>query len=69
VCADSEDQACALVRTALRLSDEPVTVIRTLAEAEWKGMGLKPFQVRQAPTKMKPVDQTIRQARKRGDEQ
>ena len=67
VCAENEDQACALVRTALRLSDEVISVIRTLPEREWKAMGLKPFQVKQAPQKLAPVKETIRQARKRGD--
>lgn len=68
VLAESEDQACTLVRTALRLSDEPITIVRILPEGEWKNMGLKPFQVGHTPHKIAPIDETIRQARKRADE-
>lgn len=68
VLADDEDQAHALVRTALRLTDEPLTVVRVLPEREWTGMGLKPFQVKHAPQKMAPVEEIVRLARKRGDE-
>ena len=51
VCALSEDENSVLnlVRTALRLSDEQLEVVRPLSEAEVQAMGLKPFQVKRMP--------------------
>lgn len=51
VCAVSEDEASVLtlVKTALRLEDEKLLVIRTLSEDEAHNLGLKPFQVKRIP--------------------
>lgn len=48
VCAlgDDEPAALKLVRTALRLDDEKLAVLRVLSEAETEALGLKPFQVK-----------------------
>ena len=48
VCALAENEAAvlALVRTAMRLEDEAIKVIRTLADHEAQQLGLKPFQVK-----------------------
>lgn len=44
--ADDEVSALALVKTALRLQDERVDVVRALTEAEAERLNLKPFQVK-----------------------
>lgn len=44
--ADNEDGALKLVKTALRLDDEVLQVIRALSESEAHTLGLKPFQVK-----------------------
>lgn len=51
VCALSEDEASVLtlVRTALRLEDEKLKVLRTMPDAEAHKIGLKPFQVKRLP--------------------
>lgn len=51
VCALADDEAAVLklVRTALRLEDEKLTVLRTLSDDEAQAMGLKPFQVKRTP--------------------
>jgi hypothetical protein len=48
VCALGESQAevLTLVRTALQLTDETLKIVRGLSDAEAKGLGLKPFQVK-----------------------
>jgi len=48
VCALAEDEhaVLTLVRTALRLEDEQVDVVRTLPDDEAQRLGLKPFQVK-----------------------
>jgi hypothetical protein len=46
VLSEDETAAVTLVRTALRLTDETVHVVRTLSDAEWRAKGLKPFQVK-----------------------
>ncbi len=48
VLAETQEGARTLVRTALQLDDQPLHVVRTLAETEWKEMGLKPYQVKHA---------------------
>lgn len=52
VCALSEDEASVLtlVRTALRLEDEQLEVVRTLPDSEAHKLGLKPFQVKRMPS-------------------
>lgn len=51
VCALADDEAAVLklVRTALRLEDEKLTVLRPLSDDEAHAMGLKPFQVKRTP--------------------
>ena len=48
VCAMAEDEAAVLtlVKTALRLEDEKLKVLRTLPDEEAHQLGLKPFQVK-----------------------
>ncbi|MGD9978962.1 MAG: hypothetical protein AB7H66_12095 [Hyphomonadaceae bacterium] len=48
VCAlgNTQTDVLTLVRTALQLTDETVSVVRELTDAEAKEFGLKPFQVR-----------------------
>lgn len=48
VCALADDEASVLklVRTALRLEDETVDVLRALPDEEAHQLGLKPFQVK-----------------------
>jgi hypothetical protein len=48
VCALSEDEqsVLALVKTALRLEDESLRVVRTLSDDEAHELGIKPFQVK-----------------------
>jgi hypothetical protein len=51
VCAlsDNESLALNLVKTALRLEDEKLEIVRTLSEQDAHAMGLKPFQVKRMP--------------------
>jgi hypothetical protein len=51
VCALGESQAdvLTLVRTALRLDDEKVEIVRGLSSEEVERLGLKPFQVKHLP--------------------
>jgi hypothetical protein len=51
VCALGDDQAAVLklVKTALRLDDEKLEVVRMLGEDEAHRLGLKPFQVKRMP--------------------
>jgi hypothetical protein len=46
VLADDETAALTLVRTGLRLEDQPIHIVRTLSEKECKAIDLKPFQVK-----------------------
>jgi hypothetical protein len=48
VCALADDERAVLnlVKTALRLEDERVDVIRALSETEAQAIALKPFQVK-----------------------
>ncbi|MGQ0531541.1 MAG: hypothetical protein ACT4OF_02480 [Caulobacteraceae bacterium] len=51
VCAigDSQAEVLTLVRTALRLEDEKIEIVRGLASDEVDRLGLKPFQVKHLP--------------------
>jgi hypothetical protein len=51
VCALSENEPAVLtlVKTAMRLEDERLEIIRTLSDGEAHAMGLKPFQVKRMP--------------------
>lgn len=51
VCALGDDEAAVLklVRTALRLEDEELRVVRTISDEEVQRLGLKPFQVKHLP--------------------
>lgn len=51
VCAigDSQTEVLTLVRTALRLEDEKVEIVRGLSREEVDRLGLKPFQVKHLP--------------------
>ena len=46
VLGDDTNAAIALVKTALRLGDETVQIVRTLSGEEARQIGLKPFQVK-----------------------
>jgi hypothetical protein len=47
LCTD-EREANTLVRTALRLTDETIHIVRTVPDGEWRALGLKPYQVKHA---------------------
>lgn len=51
VCAFADDERAVLqlVRTALRLEDETLQVLRTLPDDEALKLGLKPSQVKRMP--------------------